>query len=383
MNFTLAKVKESDVDRYILQTESKYFSINELLFEILSEYKINSSYEIISSSINRKFNQSDLTDREFIEKSIDQVKKMVEIGNKDSLKKTYIHNKFNILKDDAGDKIYNTLSFLFNKNIFSILFSILIITSIVFFYVNDIGSTKLLEHFQESLSWTNLLIYYLLFFAIIFFHEIGHATASYSFGAKTKEIGFGLYFIFPVMYTNTTNAWKLDKIKRIKVNLGGIYFQLIINLALILLYYVIPFQNFLLSLLIMNTASIVASFNPFFRYDGYWIFSDYFNLQNLKEKSTSLIQNLILYPHRTFITIKNKTIKISLLFYSIANIIFWAFVYYFIADYLFQRLASLKMIFSTGDYFSLDLVKIIFPMLFILMAFINLVNKAITLKNLK
>ena len=185
------------------------------------------------------------------------------------------------------------------------------------------------------------------------------------------------------MYTNTTNAWKLDKIKRIKVNLGGIYFQLIINLALILLYYVIPFQNFLLSLLIMNTASIVASFNPFFRYDGYWIFSDYFNLQNLKEKSTSLIQNLILYPHRTFITIKNKTIKISLLFYSIANIIFWAFVYYFIADYLFQRLASLKMIFSTGDYFSLDLVKIIFPMLFILMAFINLVNKAITLKNLK
>ncbi|WP_373784508.1 site-2 protease family protein [Kaistella sp.] len=383
MNFTLAKVKESDVDRYILQTESKYFSINELLFEILSEYKINSSYEIISSSINRKFNQSDLTDREFIEKSIDQVKKMVEIGNKDSLKKTYIHNKFNILKDDAGDKIYNTLSFLFNKNIFSILFSILIITSIVFFYVNDIGSTKLLEHFQESLSWTNLLLYYLLFFAIIFFHEIGHATASYSFGAKPKEIGFGLYFIFPVMYTNTTNAWKLDKIKRIKVNLGGIYFQLIINLALILLYYVIPFQNFLLSLLIMNTASIVASFNPFFRYDGYWIFSDYFNLQNLKEKSTSLIQNLILYPHRTFITIKNKTIKISLLFYSIANIIFWAFVYYFIADYLFQRLASLKMIFSTGDYFSLDLVKIIFPMLFILMAFINLVNKAITLKNLK
>lgn len=264
MNFTLAKVKESDVDRYILQTESKYFSINELLFEILSEYKINSSYEIISSSINRKFNQSDLTDREFIEKSIDQVKKMVEIGNKDSLKKTYIHNKFNILKDDAGDKIYNTLSFLFNKNIFSILFSILIITSIVFFYVNDIGSTKLLEHFQESLSWTNLLLYYLLFFAIIFFHEIGHATASYSFGAKPKEIGFGLYFIFPVMYTNTTNAWKLDKIKRIKVNLGGIYFQLIINLALILLYYVIPFQNFLLSLLIMNTASIVASFNPFF-----------------------------------------------------------------------------------------------------------------------
>ncbi|MBC5838511.1 zinc metalloprotease [Flavobacterium muglaense] len=313
MNFTLAKVKESNTDRYILQTDSKYFSINELLFEILSEYKTNTSYENISYSINEKFHQSDLTDRAFIESSIDKVKEMIEISKNDSQKKTYIHNKFNILKNEAGDKIYNALSFLFEKKTFFIAFVLLFVASFVFFYINIIGSSKIVENFQESLTWSNLILYYLLFFGIIFFHEIGHATASYSFGAKPKEIGFGIYFIFPVMYTNTTNAWRLDKIKRIIVNLGGIYFQLIINFVLMSLYYFSPFQNFSLSLLIMNTASIITSFNPFFRYDGYWIFSDYFHLQNLREKSTSLVQNIILHPSKTFSEIKNKNIKYSLL----------------------------------------------------------------------
>ncbi|MBC7750032.1 MAG: hypothetical protein H7Z76_15920 [Methylotenera sp.] len=382
MNFTLAKVKESNADRYILQTDSKYFSINELLFEILSEYKTNSNYQNISSAVNKKFNDSDLTDKEFIESSIDQVKKMIEIGKNDSLKKTYIHNKFNILKDDAGDKIYNFLAFLFKKNTFSLTFTFLFIASFAFFYINGIGSTKMLEHFQKSLTWSYLLLYYLLFFGIIFFHEIGHATASYSFGAKPKEIGFGLYFIFPVMYTNTTNAWKLDKMKRITVNLGGIYFQLIINLGLILLYYFSHFKSFSLSLLIVNTISIMTSFNPFFRYDGYWIFSDYFDLQNLREKSNNFVQNIIIHPLKTFSRIKNKDINISLIVYSITNILFWAYVYYVIADYIIQRFTSLKIIFATGDYFSFSLLKIIFSMLFILIALFNLINKAITLKKL-
>lgn len=261
------------------------------------------------------------------------------------------------------------------------LFILLCITTFIFFYINNLGISKSLEHFQKSLSWSDLILYYLIFFAIIFFHEIGHATASYSFGAKPKEIGFGLYFIFPVMYTNTTNVWKLNKTKRIIVNLGGIYFQLIINLALILSYYFSSFQNFSLSLLIMNTASIITSFNPFFRYDGYWIFSDYFQIQNLREKSTKFIQELMIHPLKTLNDIKNT--KISLLLYSITNIIFWAYVYYIIASYVILRFSSLKIIFESGNFFSFDLLKIIFSMLFILLGFFNLINKAITLKKLK
>lgn len=381
MNYSLAKVKESNTDRYILYCENKYFSINELLFEILSEYKTNHDYEKVSSSVNKKFDQNDLTDKAFIKSSIDQVKNMIEISRKDSQKKTYIHNKFNILKDSSGDRIYNILSFLFKKQNFNVLFIFLCIITFFFLYINNLGISKSLEHFQKSLKWLDLLLYYLIFFAIIFFHEIGHATASYSFGAKPKEIGFGLYFIFPVMYTNTTNVWKLDKTKRIIVNLGGIYFQLIINLALIFLYYFSSFQNFSLSLLIMNTASIITSFNPFFRYDGYWIFSDYFQIQNLREKSTKFMQELMIRPLKTLSNIKN--IKISLFVYSITNIIFWSYVYYIIASYIILRFSSLKIIFESGNFFSFDLLKIIFSMLFILLGFFNLINKVITLKKLK
>lgn len=309
MNFTLAKIKESSTERYILQTESKYFSINELLFEILSEYKTNSDYENISYSVNKKFQQNDLTDKAFIKSSIDQVKKMIEISENNSLKKTYIYNKFNIIKDNSGDRFYNILSFLFKEKAFFLTFNFFLAITFIFFFINNLGATKSLEHFQENLNWLDLILFYIVFLVIIFIHETGHAAASCSFGVKPKEIGFGLYFIFPVMYTNTTNVWKLDKTKRIIVNLGGIYFQLIINLGLILLYYFSSFQSHSLSLLIMNTTSIITSFNPFFRYDGYWIFSDYFQIQNLKEKSTKFIQELIIHPFKTFNNI--KTIKTS------------------------------------------------------------------------
>lgn len=375
MNFTLAKVKESNTDRFVLQSENKYFSINELLFEILSEYKINPDYEKISLSINKKFHQNDLTNQEFIENSIDQVKKMIEDSSKKSDKKTYIHNKFNILRDSAGDRVYNVLSFLFKKNLFYVAFLFLSAISIAFFYTNKIGIIESLVHFQKNFTWLNMMIYYVIFFFIIFLHEIGHATASYSFGAKPKEIGFGLYFIFPVMYTNTTNAWKLDKMKRIIVNLGGIYIQLIVNLILIVLYYFSPFQNFTLSLLIMNTASIITSFNPFFRYDGYWIFSDYFQIQNLREKSTNLINNLMKNPLKT-VTSSQK----SLLIYSIANVFFWAYVYYAVGKYIILRSASLHEIIGTGNFLSFDFLKISFSMVFVLLGMLNLLKRIITLK---
>ena len=375
MNFTLAKVKESNTDRFVLQSDNKYFSINELLFEILSEYKINPDYGTISSSINKKFHQNDLTSREFIENSIDQVKKMIEDSAKKSDKKTYIHNKFNILKDSAGDRVYSVLSFLFKKNLFYIAFLLLFAISFTFFFVNNIGIIESLVHFQENFTWVNMILYYFIFFFIIFLHEIGHATASYSFGAKPKEIGFGLYFIFPVMYTNTTNAWKLDKTKRIIVNLGGIYVQLIVNLLLIVLYYFSPFKDFTLSLLIMNTASIITSFNPFFRYDGYWIFSDYFQIQNLREKSTNLVNDLMKNPHKTFIKAQK-----SLFIYSVANVFFWAYVYFAVGKYIILKFSSLTEIIGTGNFLSFDFLKISFSMAFVLLGMLNLLKKIITLK---
>ena len=40
-------------------------------------------------------------------------------------------------------------------------------------------------------------------------------------------MGVGLYLFRPVFYTDLSNAWKLNRKKRIVTDLGGIYFQVI------------------------------------------------------------------------------------------------------------------------------------------------------------
>lgn len=53
----------------------------------------------------------------------------------------------------------------------------------------------------------------LVAFTIIssFIHELGHASACKHFGLKHGGIGFGLYLNFPVLYTDVTEIWKLNR----------------------------------------------------------------------------------------------------------------------------------------------------------------------------
>lgn len=377
MEYTITKIKENNNERFILQSENKYFSINEMLFVILSEYKKDSNFNKISSNVNLQLKQKDLTDSNFIENSIMEVRRMIEESNATKSKTEYIHNKISILKNSTGDKVYRVLSFLFQKKTFLILFSSLSVLTFLFFFFKGLGFSNSLEHLQSNITWINILFFYLVFFLIIFLHEIGHASASYSFGAKPKEIGFGLYFIFPVMYTNTTSVWELDKFKRITVNLGGIYMQLIINAVLITVNYFFE-TKFTLSLIVLNTISIITSFNPFFRYDGYWIFSDFFNIQNLREKSTKFINKSIIKPSYVLHQIKNR--NFALVIYSLSNLIFWGYVYYWISIYIFNNLKLLQTAIQTQKFFSFDLFQIILSILFILFGLYNLLNKLINLK---
>ena len=58
-----------------------------------------------------------------------------------------------------------------------------------------------------------------------FFHELGHASACKYFGVRHGGVGFGLYLTFPVLYTDVTEIWKLNRRQRCVVNWAGVYFQ--------------------------------------------------------------------------------------------------------------------------------------------------------------
>ena len=69
--------------------------------------------------------------------------------------------------------------------------------------------------------------------ASLLFHEFGHASACRYGGARPGVIGFGLYLVWPSLYTDVTDAYRLGRAGRLRTDLGGVYFNAIFILALV------------------------------------------------------------------------------------------------------------------------------------------------------
>jgi putative peptide zinc metalloprotease protein len=122
-----------------------------------------------------------------------------------------------------------------------------------------------------------------------FIHETGHASALVSYGCTKTEIGFGIYFYYPVLYTDVSQAWKLSRQQRAMIDMAGVYFQSVFQILLLGLFFIngspVPIFFFLFTDLIM-----FRTMNPFLRMDGYWLVADLFGIFNLRQQSTKLLK---------------------------------------------------------------------------------------------
>ena len=57
----------------------------------------------------------------------------------------------------------------------------------------------------------------------------GHASASARYGVPARDIGFGLYLIYPVFYNDVTSAWRLPRRQRVVIDLAGTFFQFLVG----------------------------------------------------------------------------------------------------------------------------------------------------------
>ena len=104
-------------------------------------------------------------------------------------------------------------------------------------------------------------------------HEFGHAAALRYGGGKVRGMGAGFYLVYPVLYTDTTDAYRLGRWAKVRTDLGGFYFHLIFALGLVGLYAATG-QEFLLLAVLMIDMGIVYQCMPFVRFDGYWALAD-------------------------------------------------------------------------------------------------------------
>jgi putative peptide zinc metalloprotease protein len=127
-------------------------------------------------------------------------------------------------------------------------------------------------------------------------HEFGHSAAALRYGGKAGRIGCGLYWMFPVLFADVSAAWTLQRRHRIMVDLGGVYLQGLATAVFAMLATTLDNPEIVQALTLcvtINCFSILNAANPVLKFDGYWVFSDFFALPNLRAKANEVFGQLI------------------------------------------------------------------------------------------
>ncbi len=127
------------------------------------------------------------------------------------------------------------------------------------------------------------------------FHEFGHASALRYGGGKVRGMGVGIYLIYPVFYTDTTDSYRLDRGARVRTDLGGIYFHLIYALGVVGLY-LLTGQEFLLFVVLLLNLDIIRQFLPFVRLDGYWALADLTGIPDFFSQMGAFLRSVLPVP---------------------------------------------------------------------------------------
>ncbi|WJH23668.1 hypothetical protein [Pseudarthrobacter defluvii] len=105
------------------------------------------------------------------------------------------------------------------------------------------------------------------------FHEFGHAAATRKGGATPGAIGAGLYLLWPAFFTDVTDSYRLGRGGRIRTDLGGLYFNAIVAVAIMGLWWATGFDALLL-VVVTQILQMVRQLIPLVKYDGYHILAD-------------------------------------------------------------------------------------------------------------
>jgi putative peptide zinc metalloprotease protein len=156
-------------------------------------------------------------------------------------------------------------------------------------------SDGMLDH---VFSVDNLLVMWLVFPLVKVLHEFGHGLAVKARGGQVHEMGVMLLLLMPVPYVDASFAAAFeDKRWRMLVGAAGMLTELFIAaLAMIAWVWLEPgFERAIAYnvILITGVSTLLFNGNPFLRYDGYYILSDWLEIPNLGQRSNEYLGYLI------------------------------------------------------------------------------------------
>ncbi len=150
-----------------------------------------------------------------------------------------------------------------------------------------------LHTFHQYAGWQGLLgIAIAISFAKVL-HEFGHALTAYRYGCHVPTMGIALLVMWPVLYTDTNEAWKLrSRRERLHIGAAGMLAELALAAYATLLWNVLPDGPLRAGIFMLATSTWIITLtlnaSPFTRFDGYFLLADWLNVPNLHERAFAL-----------------------------------------------------------------------------------------------
>ena len=147
--------------------------------------------------------------------------------------------------------------------------------------------------FDYFFNLTGLVYFGLAMVGVKVAHELGHALVAKHHGLRVSSMGVALLVLFPVLYTDNTDAWRLtDQRKKLQVVMAGLMVELHIALLALFSWSILEDGPASSVAFFLATTSIIGSLlvnlSPFMRFDGYYALADFLGMQNLQPRAFEL-----------------------------------------------------------------------------------------------
>lgn len=124
-------------------------------------------------------------------------------------------------------------------------------------------------------------------------HEFGHAYMAKRAGCRVQSMGLAFMVMFPLFYTDVSDAWRVnDRRSRLLIGAGGVLAELLLACAALLAWSLLPDGALRSAVFMLASATwittVVINLNPFMRFDGYFLLSDLWDVENLQARAFAL-----------------------------------------------------------------------------------------------
>jgi putative peptide zinc metalloprotease protein len=121
------------------------------------------------------------------------------------------------------------------------------------------------------------------------FHELGHGFAAKLHGCRVPSMGVAFLVLWPVLWTDTTDAWRLsDRRKRLVIDVSGMAAEITVGALASIAWAVLPDGPARSAMFVLSSTTwiltVFVNIVPLLRFDGYYILSDLLDIANLQER---------------------------------------------------------------------------------------------------